>query len=77
MRYECRDDVLDCRGHQRTIKTLAWWCVGCGEGVLEGAALADSERAYFELMAEVDRTLDQPEVMRVRETPLVMQYPAG
>lgn len=58
MWFECRDDVLKYRGHQRTIRTLAWWCDDCHEGIVEGTALADSERAFFQLKAEVDRMLD-------------------
>ena len=57
MRYEKHDDVLEHKGHERTIKTLGWWCTKCGEGILSGDGLIAHERAFRDFKAEVDGVL--------------------
>lgn len=54
MVYERRDDLIEYRGHERTIKTLGFWCNNCGEGILTGKPLLASEKAYLAFKAEVD-----------------------
>ncbi len=54
MVYERRDDLLKYKGHERTIKTLGFWCSNCGEGILTGKPLLASEKAFLTLKAEVD-----------------------
>jgi HTH-type transcriptional regulator/antitoxin MqsA len=66
-RWETRDDLLDYKGHTRTLKTRAWWCLRCGEAVLEGKTLMDREAAYFQLRADADGVLSPREVARVRK----------
>ena len=77
MRFETRDDVLRYRGHTRTIQSLAWWCDDCHDGIIEGDALADSEKAFFELKAEVDKLLGPLDVTQVRGKLIVDQRAAG
>lgn len=66
MRYETKPEVLTYKGHDRTIQTLGWWCTKCGEGILTGVPLAEQERAFFELKAEVDEVLSPSQVKAVR-----------
>ena len=77
MRFECRDDTLEYRGRTRAIKALAWWCGDCDDGILEGQTLADYERVFFDLKAEVDEVLGLPDASHVCETFSSMQYAAG
>lgn len=46
---EERDDLLIYKDKSITIKTLGWWCVSCGEAILDGVALHKRELAYLEL----------------------------
>ena len=57
MRFEERDDTIECKGETRTLKTLGWWCIGCGEAIFEGDALKVRERAFQELKAAADQVL--------------------
>ena len=66
MRYEKHNDELSYLGHVRKIKTLGWWCSKCGEGILDGAALRASEKAFLELKAGVDGVLGPAEVTKIR-----------
>jgi HTH-type transcriptional regulator/antitoxin MqsA len=77
MRYEKRPEELEYKGRTRTIKTLAWWCTICGEGILSGKPLVEHERAFKELKAEVDGVLGPAEVARVREALQLSQRKAG
>jgi HTH-type transcriptional regulator/antitoxin MqsA len=77
MQYEKHDDVLEYRGHKRTIKTLGWWCTKCGEALLTGDALVRHERAFLQLKATVDGVLGPGEVARVREALGLSQRKAG
>jgi YgiT-type zinc finger domain-containing protein len=54
MRYGHGDDILGYGGHERVIKTLGWWCNGCGEAIFMGAPLVTHEKALQELKAEID-----------------------
>ncbi len=54
MTFAVRDDITAYQGHERRIRTEAWWCDACGEAIYAGAALLSSERAYRELKADVD-----------------------
>ena len=54
MVYERRPDKLSYRGHNRTIETLGWWCIECGEGVLTGEVLLENERVFLELKRLVE-----------------------
>jgi YgiT-type zinc finger domain-containing protein len=54
MVYEARDEVVEYKGHCRTIKTLGFWCTNCGEGILTGKPLVASEKAYQAFKEEVD-----------------------
>ena len=66
MRYEKHDDVLEYKGHKRTIKTLGWWCSRGDEAILTGAALLAHERAFQQFKAEVDDVMGPDEVANVR-----------
>ena len=57
MRFEKRDDVLSYRGHEKRIDTLGWWCTGCEEAIFDGKALAEREKAFLTLNAQVDQDL--------------------
>ena len=67
MVYESRPDVLEYKGHQKTIQTLAWWCTKCEDGILAGEPLAAQEKAFLELKAEVDEVLSPAEVSAKRK----------
>jgi len=57
---------LKYKGHERTIQTFAWWCDNCKDGILAGEPLAEHERAWLELKAEVDGAPDRsPTVVRI------------
>ena len=77
MRYDKHDDVLEFRGHTRTIKTLGWWCTKCGEAILTEDPLVRHERAFLQLKAEVDGVLGPKEVTKVRESLKLSQRKAG
>jgi HTH-type transcriptional regulator / antitoxin MqsA len=77
MRYKKQDDVLEYKGHRRTIKTLGWWCAKCGEGILYGDALVAHEKTFRHFKAEVDGVLKPAEVARVREALGLSQRKAG
>jgi HTH-type transcriptional regulator / antitoxin MqsA len=77
MRHEKHADVLSYRGHERTIQTLGWWCMQCGEGILSGAPLRAHAKAFQTLKAEVDGVLGPKEVTRVREALGLSQRKAG
>jgi HTH-type transcriptional regulator/antitoxin MqsA len=77
MRHGKHDDVLKYQGHERTIRTLGWWCTKCGEGILAGDALKDHETAFFAFKAEVDGVLAPGEIVRVRQKLGLSQRKAG
>jgi len=77
MLFECRDEVLEHRGHTRTINTLAWWCNDCDDGILDGKALMAWEKAMVQLRAEVDQIHGPPDPAHIREAFSPMQYAAG
>lgn len=66
MVYETRPDTLEYGGQQRVFPMLAWWCTKCDEALFEGQPLADRERAFLELKAEVDEVLSPAQVAAVR-----------
>lgn len=67
MLYERRADQLTYKDRSRTIRTLAWWCSKCGEGILSGKPLAAREKAFAKLKAEVDGVLTPSQVAAIRE----------
>jgi len=77
MRFEKRDDLLEYRGHERTIKTLGWWCARCGEAILTGEPLVAHARAFQQLKADVDNVMGPKEVARVRTELGLSQRKAG
>jgi HTH-type transcriptional regulator/antitoxin MqsA len=77
MRYVNHDDVLKYQGHERTIKTLGWWCTKCGEGILSGDALKDHERAFVAFKAKIDGVLAPDEIARARQKLRLSQRRAG
>ena len=77
MRYEKRADEVSYLGHKRKLKTLAWWCAKCGEGILEGMALREREKAFLELKAEVDGVLGPDEIAAARKAIGLSQRKAG
>lgn len=77
MRYEKHADVISYRGHEKTIRTLGWWCTKCGEGILTGKPLVAHARALQTLKAEVDGVLGPKEVAEVREALGLSQRKAG
>jgi len=68
MVYERRNDIIEYRGHERTVKTLGFWCTKCGEGILTGKPLLASERAFLAFKAEVDE-LERRAAISVEELP--------
>lgn len=75
MVYERRDDLIEYRGHQRTIKTLGFWCNHCGEGILTGKPLLASEKAYIAFKAEIDElekhaNTEAEASLRTRQSPV-------
>jgi HTH-type transcriptional regulator / antitoxin MqsA len=77
MRFEKRDDVLSYQGKEKRIKTLGWWCTSCDEAIFDGKALAEREKAFLTLKAEVDHVLGPEEVTKVREKLRLSQRRAG
>lgn len=77
MRFERRAEILEYKGHERRIKLLAWWCTSCEEAILDGKALAESEREFLELKAEVDEVLGPREVAAIRKRLRLSQRKAG
>lgn len=77
MRFEQRDDVVTYKGHERRLKTRGWWCSECKEAILDGKALAASERAFLGLKAEVDGVLAPEEVAAIRTKLGISQRAAG
>jgi len=77
MRQEERDDVLTYKGREKVIRSFGWWCAECGEGILDGEALAKSEKAFVELKSEVDEVLTSSQVAEVRQKLGLSQREAG
>jgi HTH-type transcriptional regulator/antitoxin MqsA len=77
MTFDKRNDRLSYQGHDRTRKTLGWWCDSCDEAIFDGAALAERERDFLELKAEVDNVLGPAQVAEVREKLGLSQRQAG
>jgi HTH-type transcriptional regulator / antitoxin MqsA len=77
MVYETRPDTLAYGGEERVFPMLAWWCTSCDEAIFEGQPLADRERAFLELKAEVDEVLSPSQVAAVRAKLGLSQRRAG
>jgi len=77
MVYEERPDTIEYGGRARMIPMLAWWCTKCEEAIFEGQPLADREKAFLELKAEVDEVLSPAEVKAAREKLGLSQRKAG
>lgn len=67
LRFETRAKRLSYKGATATVDLPGWWCRSCGEGILEGKALALHERAYMTLKASVDQVMTPAEVTEIRE----------
>jgi len=77
MVYETRPDKIEYGGKERVFPMLAWWCTECDEAIFEGQPLADRERAFLELKAEVDEVLSPAQVAAVRTKLGLSQRKAG
>ena len=77
MVHEVRPFPAEYKAHSAPCDVEAWWCDSCGDGVLDGPALAAHERAYFELRAEVDSVLTPAQVAEVRQRTGLSQRAAG
>jgi HTH-type transcriptional regulator / antitoxin MqsA len=77
MRYERRAEVLSYRDHEKTARTLGWWCTRCGESILTGAPLLARAKAFQALKAEADGVLGPEEVAKVRQKLGLTQRKAG
>ena len=77
MRFEKRTDTLVYKGHERKIKTQAWWCKSCDEAILAGEALRARELEFQKLKAEVDEVLAPADVAAVRARLGLSQRKAG
>ncbi|MEY4546112.1 MAG: hypothetical protein RL685_2307 [Pseudomonadota bacterium] len=77
MVYETRPDTIEYGGEERVLPMLAWWCTECDEAIFEGQPLADRERAFLELKAEVDEVLSPSQVAAVRTKLGLSQRKAG
>jgi HTH-type transcriptional regulator / antitoxin MqsA len=77
MKYEKHSDVLTYKGHERTIKTLGWWCTQCGEGILSGEPLLAHARAFQQFKSEVDHVLGPEGIAKVRKLLGLSQRKAG
>ena len=77
MTWKTKVERLEYKGRTKSIRTRAWWCNGCGEGIVAGAALKAAERAYLVLKAEVDGILVPEEVAAIRKRLGLSQRRAG
>jgi HTH-type transcriptional regulator / antitoxin MqsA len=77
MVYETRPDTIEYGGEERVFPMLAWWCTECDEAIFEGQPLADREKAFLELKAEVDDVLSPSQVAAVRTKLGLSQRKAG
>jgi HTH-type transcriptional regulator/antitoxin MqsA len=77
MVYETRPDKIEYGGQEHIFPMLAWWCTECDEAIFEGQPLADRERAFLELKAEVDEVLSPAQVAAVRTKLGLSQRRAG
>ncbi|HEU4580213.1 MAG TPA: type II toxin-antitoxin system MqsA family antitoxin [Polyangiaceae bacterium] len=77
MVYETRPDKIEYGGKERVFPMLAWWCTECDEAIFEGQPLADREKAFLELKAEVDEVLSPAQVAAVRAKLGLSQRKAG
>jgi HTH-type transcriptional regulator/antitoxin MqsA len=77
MVYETRPDTIEYGGEKRVFPMLAWWCTECDEAIFEGQPLADREKAFLELKAEVDEVLSPSQVAAVRTKLGLSQRKAG
>jgi putative zinc finger/helix-turn-helix YgiT family protein len=77
MVYETRPDTIEYGGEERVFPMLAWWCTECDEAIFEGQPLADREKAFLELKAEVDEVLSPSQVAAVRTKLGLSQRKAG
>jgi HTH-type transcriptional regulator/antitoxin MqsA len=63
---ETRPVELRYQDAKSSVRLEGWWCPKCGEGVLDGKALAKESRAFKTLKAKVDHVLPPAEVVRIR-----------
>jgi HTH-type transcriptional regulator/antitoxin MqsA len=77
MRFEKHDDKVEYKGHEKTLRTLGWWCSKCGEAILTGEPLRLREAAFHQLKAGVDGVLGPAEVAKVRAALKLSQRKAG
>jgi HTH-type transcriptional regulator/antitoxin MqsA len=77
MVYETRPDTIEYGSEKRAFPMLAWWCTECDEAIFEGQPLADRERVFLELKAEVDQVHSPSQVAAVRTKLGLSQRKAG
>lgn len=77
MTFKTKTEELEYKGYTTKLRTKGWWCVSCGEGILDADALKLSERAFLELKAEVDGLLSPAEVAAIRKRLRLSQRRAG
>jgi HTH-type transcriptional regulator/antitoxin MqsA len=67
MIHEARATPVVYKGRSRPHQTTTWWCTNCYEGILEPAMLAERERVFIELRAEIDEILLPERVASIRK----------
>ncbi len=77
MVLEARNVPVRYKEHQREHLVTTWWCTKCGEGILEPEMLAENERRFVELRAQVDNVLLPEQVRAIRERLGISQREAG
>lgn len=77
MVFEERDVPVEYKGHTRSHLVTTWWCTHCSDGILEPEMLAENERLYVVLRAEVDQILLPEQVKAIREKLGISQREAG
>lgn len=77
MTFRSKMESIEYKGQFAKIRTKAWWCGLCGEGILDAEALKASEQAFLRLKAEVDGLLSPQEIAEVRKRLRLSQRKAG
>lgn len=74
---QTRPRTIRYKGESVEIDQPAWWCIGCGEGVLDSEDSAVADRAFAALKAEAEGVLSPAAVARIRKQLRLSQRKAG
>jgi HTH-type transcriptional regulator / antitoxin MqsA len=67
LRNKVKSQVFTYKGKSITLEQPGLWCDHCEEGILDGADIAKTEKAFDDFKAQVDGLLTPEQIRHIRK----------